>query len=456
MNENLYSLRIEQNVIGTLITAGKGHDLVFERLTPDSFVSTKHAVLFKYIQTQYQNGEGFDVEVIINQIRMNPADSRIVSQKDIEKIYIDSVVSYNLENQVDQLVEHERRRALFAAGERIKVVASDTIQYTSDSAREQSESILSALDNHKVGNELFQAHDLAIELFAKINKRMEDRANGVEQIDGVVTGFRDIDNRVGRLGRGEMIVIAARPSMGKTALALDMMLNISFIQQKPVLFQSAEMPRDAIVSRLVSNIGSVNNTDIRNATIPDLKWEGFQKATMQLKKSMLHIDDTSAPTISHIRRNCRKIKAKYGYVGAVFIDYLTLLTSPLKTDQNHLAVGAISKALSALAKEFDCPVFVLSQLSRDVEKRKDSRPVLSDLRESGQVEQDANVVLFIYRDVIYNKDTKHPHIAEIIAAKVREGEVGTCYLETQFQYSRFANLELGFSDDADDVPSVRR
>ena len=442
MNEKLFSIPLEQAVLTALLTLSAGIDDVMGKLSEDSFYATRHKEIFNHIKEQFDLGSCHDVLVIAEIMR--PKFNESFNEDYFKELMASTGSAYLLSNYVDELNELSVRRSLFDAGERIKALACDTIQYDSFDAIEQAESVLASI---KTGDDDFtiaSAHSLAIDLFNEIDKRMEDRKKGIEKINGAKTGFTDLDSKIGVMGRGELIIIAARPSMGKTALAQDMMLDMSFNQQLPVLFQSAEMPKEAITRRIISSIADIKTTDIRNATVPDDKWGNFQKAVMQLDKSKLMIDDKSMPTISYIRRNCRKLKAQYGYVGAVFVDYLTLLTPPLKTDQNHLAVGSISKALSALAKEFDCPVFCLSQLSRKVEDRADKRPVMSDLRESGQIEQDANTILFIYRDEVYNKQTKEAGIAEIIAAKVRDGEVGTVRLASELQFSRFCDLDSNF------------
>lgn len=444
MNENLYSVRLEQSVLCNMMTTGKGFDDAFEKLSLESFFYNKHAILFKYIKDLHDRGESFDVEVVIDAIRLNSADAQLVSREFIEELFLNAPATHAIDSHVEKLVEYSRRRSLFNAGERIKVIASDTTQYVFDDAISESESVIANLDKSEGESTLHNAFDLSVDLFALIDQRVRDRAQGTETIDGVKTGFADLDKQIGTIAKADLVIIAARPSMGKTALAQDMMLYISFMLQHPVLFQSAEMSAKKVGARLVSSIAEINSRDIRDATIPDLKWGSFTKATNKLQKSKLVIDDKSAPTLSDIRRNCRKLKAKYGYVGAVFIDYLTLLTPPIKTEQNHLAVGAISKGLKAIAKEFDCPVFALSQLNRGVESRSDKRPMLSDLRESGQIEQDADVILFIYRDEYYNKDSKEMGIAEIIAAKVRDGEVGTVRLAAELQYSRFSDLDAHY------------
>lgn len=442
MKENLYSLEIEQSVLSALMSLTAGIDEVMGELYPEAFYATRHNVIFKHIKKLYDTGLGFDILMVLDSIKLDFNDSKLVDEKYLIELNSSIGNAHLLADHSKKIIDYARRRSLFDAGERIKTIAIDTTQYDTETAIAQSDSVLASLDKDEVNKTCDSAYNIALDLFGQMNKILEDREKGIETSQGIKTGFTDLDNKIGFMGRGELIIIAARPSMGKTTLIQNMMEHISFIQQHPVLFQSAEMPKEAIVRRIISSKTNLTVSQLRNSKVPNEKWKDVNDAIISLDKAKLLIDDKDAPTISHIRKNCRQLKSQYGYVGAIFIDYLTLLTPPIKTDQNYLAVGSISKALSGLAKEFDCPVFCLSQLSRKVEDRADKRPQMSDLRESGQIEQDANTILFIYRDEVYNKASQSAGFAEIIAAKVRDGETGTVILATELEYSRFVNAEL--------------
>ena len=445
MNENLYSIQLEQSVLSTLLTVYAGVDDQIGKLTPDHFYAGQHNIIFKHIKKLHSSGDCHDIVVVWDSIKIDANDSKIVSEQFLMDLMADAPsAAYLVGQHTDKLIDYKRRRDLFNAGAMISTIAVDTTQFDTDTAVTRAESVLTNIEKDDGDNSLHDAYNLSIDLFQSINKRVEDRKNGNEDIGGVRTGFRDIDSKIGICGRGDLIIIAARPSMGKTALIQCMMIDISFTQQAPVIFHSAEMTKQKVSARLVSNIAEIQLKDMRDATIPDEKWGDFVKATDKLEKSKLFIDDTSNPSLSDVRKNCRRVRAKHGKVGAVFIDYLTLMKSPIKTDQNHLAVGEISKGLKAIAKEFDCPVFCLSQLNRGVENRADKRPMMSDLRESGQIEQDADAIMFIYRDDYYNENSKEAGITEIIAAKVRDGEVGTVRLATELQYSRFCDLDMDY------------
>jgi replicative DNA helicase len=441
MNENLYSIQLEQSVLSMLLSVTAGIDEAMEKLTDESFYAARNQVIFKAIKSLYSKGRAFDAIAVYDVIKMDSNSTQLVTEAYLmEVLQVVSVADLFIKH-IEQLNDHARRRSLFSAGERIKSISLDTTQYGIDDAIAQSESVLASIEKPNDGDTLKNAFDLSVNLFGDITRRMDDREKGQEKLNGIRTGFTDLDKKIGLLTRGDLIYIGARPSMGKTAFAQDIMLDVTFMQQHPVLFHSIEMSAEKIAQRIISSMAEINSHDIRDAKIPDDKWGDFNKASLMLQKSNFFIDDNSNVTVSDIRRNCRRIKHKHGYVGAVFIDYLTLIKSNEKSDRNDLIIGGISKSLKKLAKEFDCPVICLSQLSRSLEKRVDKRPLLSDLRESGSIEEDADVVLFIYRDDYYNKDSKEKGIAEINAAKVRDGEVGVVRLATELQYSRFLNLD---------------
>lgn len=445
MNEKLYSIQLEQSVLSTLMTLVGGADDQIGSLSPEHFYAGQHNVIFKHLKKLHSIGSGHDAVMVWDSIKLDANDCRIVSEKFLMHLMSESPASsLMLEQHTRRLIEHSSRRALFNAGEKIKTLAVDTTQFDLDGAISASEVALAGIECKEGESTLKNAFALSVDLYEKMAQAGEDRKNGVEKIDGVSTGFRVLDEKIGTLKKGDLVYIGARPSMGKTAFCQDIILSAGFYQQLPVIFHSIEMPAEKIMKRMVSSMADINLNNMNKNHIPDDAWSDFNEASQKLHKSKIFIDESSSVTLSDIRRNCRKIKADYGFVGLIVIDYLTLITSPIKSDMMHLSIGAISKGLKKIAKEFDCPVICLSQLNRSVEKRPDKRPMLSDLRESGSVEEDADVVLFIYRDEYYNKKSQEAGTAEIIAAKVRDGEVGTVRLGTELQYSRFSELDASY------------
>jgi replicative DNA helicase len=440
MNEKLYSMDLEASVL-SIFMINYGVDESIEAVEESDFHSAKHVFIFQQIKKLHSNGQGHDVTVINDICKKNSLCG--VDEQYLTDICTQSTGSpHRIAEYIATLRDYASRRALFNAGERIKAIACDVMQYDSIEAVAQSESVLASLETSDESSTAISAFDVSINLFAKIDKRITDRKNGVFTINGVQTGFKDLDQKLGDIARGDLVIIGARPSMGKTVIIQDMMIDISARQKKAVVFQSAEMNSEKVGERLLSSISEIPLSRIKGALVEEDEWGKFTDATNLLKEVEILIDDKSMPTLNDIRKNCRKIKAKHGEVGAVFVDYLTMLTPPIKTDQNHLAVGAISKGLKGIAKEFNCPVICLSQLSRKVDDRADKRPMLSDLRESGQIEQDADIIMFLYRDEYYNKSSKEAGIVEVIIGKARDGEVGTVRLGSELQYSRFTDLTL--------------
>jgi replicative DNA helicase len=282
---------------------------------------------------------------------------------------------------------------------------------------------------------------IVLNAVAKIQEASKTKSN----VTGIPTGFTDLDNTLAGLQPADMILIAARPSMGKTALALNMAEYEAFHENRCVAIFSLEMSKEQLVNRLISMESHVDAQKIRTGNLENAEWTELLYSANTIGESRLIIDDTPAITVAELRTKCRKYKAEQG-LEAVFIDYLQLMTgsgSKSSSDSRQQEVSEISRQLKSLARELKVPIVALSQLSRAAESRPNHRPMLSDLRESGAIEQDADVVMFIYRDDYYNPDTDKKGIAEIIIAKQRNGPVGTVELSWQGQYTKFGNLEGG-------------
>ncbi len=259
-------------------------------------------------------------------------------------------------------------------------------------------------------------------------------------ITGVASGLTDLDQKTSGWQPGELIILAARPSMGKTALALNFVESGIMTQPKPVLIFSMEMPADALVMRMLSSIGRIDQGRIRNGKLLEEDWPKLETAARKLKDKLLFIDDTAGLTPNEVRARVRKITREHGNPGLIMLDYLQLMHVAGNTDGRTQEISEISRSLKALAKEYSCPVIALSQLNRGVESRPNKRPMNSDLRESGAIEQDADVILFIYRDEYYNEESPDKGIAELIIGKQRNGEIGTSRAAFVGKFTRFENL----------------
>ena len=270
--------------------------------------------------------------------------------------------------------------------------------------------------------------------------RIEKAAKQKGEITGVTTGFTDLDYATAGLQPSDLVLVAARPSMGKTAFALNIALNAALKGQKTVAVFSLEMSKEQLVNRLFAMESKVNSQNLRTGKLSDKEWDQLMEGAIAVGKSKLVIDDTGSISVSELRSKCRKYKLEHG-LDMIMIDYLQLMTGSGKTDSRQQEVSEISRSLKALARELNVPVVALSQLSRKVEERPDKRPMMSDLRESGAIEQDADVIMFIYRDDYYTKEKcEKPGVAEIIIAKQRNGPVGTVELAWLADYTQFKNL----------------
>jgi replicative DNA helicase len=284
---------------------------------------------------------------------------------------------------------------------------------------------------------------------ALIDRVTELHENGAEEVTGVRTGFYDLDRYTAGLQKGDLIVLAARPSMGKTAFALNIAEHVTVREELPVLVFSMEMGASQLAVRMVGSLGRIDQQHLRTGALRDDEWTRLTEAVDQLGKVSLYIDETPALNPAELRARARRMARQFGgTLGLIVVDYLQLMSGSSGSDENRATeLGEISRGLKALAKELQCPVMALSQLNRSVETRNDKRPLMSDLRESGAIEQDADVIMFIYRDDYYNKDSKEPGVAEIIIGKQRNGPVGTLKLTFLKPLTRFDNLAVGSGDD---------
>lgn len=278
-----------------------------------------------------------------------------------------------------------------------------------------------------------------------ILKKTIDRIDELSKTDatmtGITTGFRDLDDRTSGLQKSDLVIVAARPSMGKTAFSMNLAENALLSGRKPVLVFSMEMPADAILMRMLSSIGRIDQTKVRSGKLEEEDWPRLTSAVSMLMDQPLYIDDTPSLSPTEVRSRARRIaRENNGELGLILIDYLQLMRVPGNTEGRTAEISEISRSLKALAKELTCPVVALSQLNRSLEQRTDKRPVNSDLRESGAIEQDADVIMFIYRDEYYNENSEDKGLAEIIIGKQRNGPTGRIKLAFQGQYTRFDDL----------------
>ena len=317
-----------------------------------------------------------------------------------------------------------------------------------ESLLSEAEKKIMEVSGRKSAGSFISIKDVLVEAYDNIEKL----ANRQGDITGIPTGFTELDRMTAGFQRNDLIIVAARPSVGKTAFALNIAQNVATKTDEVVAIFSLEMGAEQLVMRMLSSEGNINAQNLRTGDLSDEDWKKLTMAMGSLSNAQIYIDDTPGIRIAEMRAKCRRLKQERG-LGMILIDYLQLIQGDGKADNRQQEVAKISRSLKALARELEVPVIALSQLSRSVEQRQDKRPMMSDIRESGSIEQDADIVAFLYRDDYYDKETENKNIIEIIIAKQRNGPVGTVQLAFAKEYSKFVNLERRY-DDADIPPGA--
>lgn len=431
-----HSTEAEQSVIGSMIIDREAITIASEIISGEDFYGRQYGVIFDTMVEL--NDEGKPVDLVTLQDRLREKDvPPEISSLEFVKSMIDWVpTSANVKYYATIVAEKSTLRKLIRLNEEI--------ENTCYTGKENLEVILE--DTEKKVFELVQKRNtgdyvpirqVVMNAMDKIEKASKNKGN----VTGVATGFIDLDYRTAGMQPSDLILVAARPSMGKTAFVLNIAQHVAFKLNQTVAIFSLEMSKEQLVNRLFSLESRVDSQHLRTGNLSDAEWEKLIESAGVIGKSNLIIDDTPGISISELRSKCRKYKLDHD-LKMIIIDYLQLMSgSGRGSDSRQQEISDISRSLKALARELNVPVIALSQLSRAVEQRPDHRPMLSDLRESGAIEQDADVVMFIYRDDYYNKDTDRKGIAEIIIAKQRNGPIGTVELVWLPDYTKFANLE---------------
>jgi replicative DNA helicase len=366
--------------------------------------------------------------------------------------YLNSLAQYvpsasNIRRYAEIVRERSILRKLVSASDEIATNAFNPQGKAIDRILDEAEQKIFNIGEE--GSRLKQGFQSMDTLVVELLDRVQEMADNPNDITGVPTGFYDLDRMTAGLQPGDMVVIAARPSMGKTAFAVNIAEHVALNEGLPVAVFSMEMGASQLAVRVVGSIGRIDQGHLRTGKLTDDEWPRLTEAIEKLRTVSLHIDETPGLTPSELRANARRLARQCGKLGLIVVDYLQLMTGSggSSGDNRATELGEISRGLKMLAKELQCPVIALSQLNRSVEQRTDKRPMMSDLRESGAIEQDADIIMFIYRDDYYNKDSKDPGVAEIIIGKQRNGPTGTVRLTFLKNLTRFESLASGLSDD---------
>ena len=441
-----HSQEAESSVLGGLLLDNNSWDKVGDLLVEADFYRYEHRLVFASITSLVNTNRPADVITVFEQMQ---------SQGKAEEIgglaYLNSLAQYvpssaNIRRYAEIVRERSILRKLVSVSDEIATSALNTNGRPVTNILDEAEQKIFSIGEE--GSRMRQGFQSMDKLVVQLLDRVEEMSQNPNDITGVPTGFFDLDRMTSGMQAGDLIVLAARPSMGKTALAINIAEHVALQEDLPVAVFSMEMGASQLAIRIVGSIGRIDQGRLRTGKLIDDEWPRLSDAIERLKTVSLSIDETPGLTTSELRASARRLARSCGKLGLVVVDYLQLMSGSGGGDGENRAteLGEISRGLKMLAKELQCPVIALSQLNRGVEQRTDKRPMMSDLRESGAIEQDADVIMFIYRDDYYNKDSKEPGVAEIIIAKQRNGPTGTVKLTFLKPITKFESYAGASSD----------
>lgn len=430
-----HSPEAEQSVIGSMLMDREAIMAASEIIDSADFYQHQYGILFETMLELYNEGTPVDLITLQDRLREKDVPPEISSLEFAKDLLSSVYTSTNVRQYAQIVYEKYILRKLIKESEETANICYLGKERVDDIMEDTEKRIFSLLQKRNTGD-FVPIKDVVLNALDKIELASKNRGS----VTGIPTGFIDLDYKTSGMQPSDLILIAARPSMGKTAFVLNIAQHMAFKNDVTAAIFSLEMSKEQLVNRLFSLESKVDSQSIRTGNLSDDDWAKLIESAGIIGKSNLIIDDTPGISVSELRSKCRKYKLEHN-LGIIIIDYLQLMTGSKRSDSRQQEISDISRSLKEVARELSVPVIALSQLSRAVEQRPDHRPMLSDLRESGAIEQDADVVMFIYRDDYYNKDSEKKNIAEIIIAKQRNGPIGTVELVWLPNYTKFANMQ---------------
>ncbi|MFI3313252.1 MAG: replicative DNA helicase [Eubacteriales bacterium] len=436
-----HSLKAEQAVLGSILIDSRCVADVISLLRPDDFYLAKNQEIFETVYSMFNFSQIIDPITVVEKMKERGVFDELSTVQYFGELMDVTPTAANVAQYCHIVRDKALLRRIAEASSDISETVFEEVG-TAQEILEAAEKKIFSLRNDGGTDSLEHVGTILLKVYDRLNELSQSGS----AIPGLSSGFRDLDSKIGGLNKTDLILIAARPGMGKTSIALNICLHAAKHSQKAVVFFSLEMSKEQLVMRLLSNESFVDNHNLLTGQLSDEEWNKLSTASSALSQTDLRTDDNPAITVAEMNAKCRRVDN----LGLVVIDYLQLMTSAggsgKQSDNRTQVVSEISRALKIMAKELSVPVICLSQLSRANEKRPDKRPMLSDLRESGAIEQDADAVMFLYRDDYYNPETEEKNVAECIIAKNRHGETGTVKLQWLPQYTTFADREWKHSE----------
>ncbi|HMI77097.1 MAG TPA: replicative DNA helicase [Buchnera sp. (in: enterobacteria)] len=434
-----HSLEAEQSVLGGLMLDNERWDTVSERVVADDFFSLPHQLIFREMQRLLELGNPIDLITLSESLEQQGILENVGRFSYLAELSKNTPSTANIKAYADIIRERAIVREMILVANKIANAGYDPQGRKSEELLDYAESSVFEISEKRYKKDsgpknIEQILNMTLENIEKLFKTPHDGVTGIN------TGYQDLNNKTSGLQRSDLIIIAARPSMGKTTFAMNLCENSAMLYDKPVLIFSLEMPVEQIMMRMLASLSRVNQSNIRTGQLTDEDWSRISSTmNILLKKKNMYIDDSSGLTPSEVRSRARRVYRENNGLSLIMVDYLQLMRVPYLAENRTLEIAEISRALKSLAKELQVPVIALSQLNRSLEQRSDKRPLNSDLRESGSLEQDADLIMFIYRDEVYHEDSDLKGIAEIIIGKQRNGPIGTVKLTFNGHWSRFDN-----------------
>lgn len=437
-----HNLTMEQAVLAALMTIAESWESIGDILIEQDFYAARHRIIFQAIEKLARSELPYDVVMVHDWLLKEQKLESVGGEAYLMQLMNESPTSlFNLPNYAEKVKELSTLRHMITVSNGILQTAYEPKGQSVSDILDQAEMQVFALAEQHHNRQNKTGPQAISDVVTQVIDKLETLSQMDSDITGLSTGFTELDNKTYGMQAGDLIIVAARPSMGKTTFAMNLVESVLFNCRLPALVFSMEMPADSIVMRLISSFGRVHQGHLRSGKLNGDEWTKVNSTIVHLENTNLYIDDSSALPPNELRSRARRIAKQHnGKLGCIMVDYLQLMKVPGMGDNRVGEISEISRSLKALAKEMNCPVIALSQLNRSLENRPNKRPVMSDLRESGAIEQDADLIMFIYRDEVYNKESKEPGVAEIIIGKQRNGPIGTVRLAFEGVYTRFSDL----------------
>ncbi|HBJ89739.1 MAG: replicative DNA helicase [Gammaproteobacteria bacterium] len=440
-----HSVEAEQAVLGGLMVDNAEWDNIADVLMAEDFYRAEHQLIYQVMMTQSEANSPIDVVTLAESLNSLHELNNAGGLDYLSELSGNARGTANIHAYAEIIRERAILRRLISVANNIADSGYNTGGKKAEEIVDEAEQKVFNISDERPQD---SGPVFVNPILAMAVERIDELAGTEGDLTGLPSGYTDLDHMTSGWQKSDLVIVAGRPSMGKTAFAMNLVENAILDQDQPVLVFSLEMPAESLIFRMLSSIGRLDQGKLRTGQLTDDDWPGFNNAVKKLKDRPLYIDDSAGVSPMEMRSRARRIKREHGALGMIVVDYLQLMQIKGSTEGRVNEISEISRSLKLLAREFECPVIALSQLNRGLEQRPNKRPVMSDLRESGAIEQDADVIAFIYRDEVYNEDTPDKGVAEVIIGKQRNGPIGTVRLSFLGQFTRFENFTQARYDDS--------